>query len=390
MIPRYAPTYKITDLLNGLMLTSNPDIENQLCARLRSIYNAKHVFLFGSAREAIYAILKAHNRSGRVLIPAYNCIVVPEAIRFAGYTIAFVDIDSQSLNMTAESVEKAITPDVRAILLTHLFGIPCDIDEILYVLRKQDILIIEDAAPAMGAKYKGHLVGCLGDAGVISFHSTKIISAEVGGALLTNNEKLAFRVKELLKEASAPENTWMLFVKALSRKLVTNQRIYGFTHLGYRLLRGEKTYEILSPQTKNGKFLSLCSPFACALVIIQLERLKWNLERRRSVARIYQSELSRLSNLSTPIISYSCNPAWIQFPIRVEDKWAFYKYMQRNNVDVTWTYRYSCSESFGLNGYPNALETAKTVLGLPTSPNLSTDDALHISDVVKKFPTITQ
>ena len=80
-----------------------------------------------------------------------------------------------------------------------------------------------------------------------------------------------------------------------------------------------------------------------------------------------------------------CSPAWIQFPFQVDDKRAFYKYMQRNGVDLSWTYRYSCADSFGLDGFPISQKAAKTVLGLPTYPLLTDKDAHYICDVAREY-----
>jgi dTDP-4-amino-4,6-dideoxygalactose transaminase len=124
---------------------------------------------------------------------------------------------------------------------------------------------------------------------------------------------------------------------------------------------------------------------ACALAFLQLDRLKWNLVRRRSLALIYQNELSKNKKLSLPTIPDICNPAWIQFPILVEDKLAFYKHMQRNHIDVTWTYRYSCADSYGLEGFPNSLHAAKTIIGLPTNPYITDKQAMEICRVANQF-----
>ncbi|UCE40557.1 MAG: DegT/DnrJ/EryC1/StrS family aminotransferase [Candidatus Aminicenantes bacterium] len=388
MIPRYAPTYTFNDLLNGLKQSSDPDIENKLIARLKSYYNVRHAFLFGSGREALYAVLKAYNRPGGVLIPAYNCIVVPEAIQFAGYRPVFVDIERNSLCMTAENVKKSLSSDVQAVFLTHIFGIPCEIQEILDVLIKQnkDILIVEDAAPAIGAEYNGQVVGSFGDASVISFQSTKVISGEIGGALLTNNENLAEKLKGLKLEAVGPGSDWMLFIKALARKFVTSRNVYELAQFGYRTLRGEKMYEIVPPKVQKPKgFLSRCPSFSCALVFLQLDRLRWNLERRRNLALIYQNELSKHTEVSLPEIAQACDPAWIQYPILVDDKLSFYKHMQRNQIDVSWTYRYSCAESFGIKGFPNSIHAAETIIGLPTSPFISDEQAMEICRVANQF-----
>lgn len=386
MIPRYAPTYTINDLLNALELSSDPEIENKLASRLKSLYNVRYAFLFGSGREALYAALKAHGLPGGVLIPAYNCIVVPEAIQFAGYSPVFVDIDRKSLCMTAESVEKSMNPDVKAIFLTHLFGIPCEIQEILDVSLRQNILIVEDAAPALGAEYKGQLVGSLGDASIISFQSTKVISGEMGGALVTNNERLATRLKDVKREAAEPGNSRMLLAKALIRKILTCRSIYGLAQFGYRTLQGEEMYEIVAPKVRKPKgFFSRCPSFASALVFLQLDRLKWNLERRRNVALIYQNDLSKHTKLSLPAIPLASNPSWIQYPILADDKFAFYKHMQQNQIDVSWSYRYTCADSYGIKGFPNSLHAAKTVIGLPTNPYLTDEQAKEICRAANQY-----
>lgn len=386
MIPRYAPTYTFGDLQKGLKLSFDLETESKLIARLKSYYDVRHVFLFGSGREAMYAVLKAYNRPGGVLLPAYNCIVVPEAIRFAGYRPVFVDIERGSLSMTAENVEKSLSPDIQAIFLTHIFGIPCDIQNILDVLAGKDILIVEDAAPAIGAEYNGRVVGSFGDASVISFQSTKIISGEIGGALLTNNETLAEKLESLKLEASGPEKAWTLFVKALARKSVTRRNLYGLAQFGYRTLLGEEMHEIVSPKVRQPKgFFSRCPSFASALVLLQMDRLGWNLERRRNLALLYRNELSNHAKVSLPEISQACNPAWIQYPVFVDDKLAFYKHMQRNKIDVTWTYRYSCAESFGIDGFPNSLHAAETIIGLPTNPFITDEQAMQICRVANQF-----
>jgi perosamine synthetase len=387
MIPRYAPTYTYADLLYGLNRGLQEDVGDSLRFRLAAEYKAKHVFLVDSARVALYVLLRAYNRPGGVLMPAYTCIVVPEAVCFAGYRPVFVDIDYHSLSMTADALKKSISPDTSVVLATHLFGIPCDVEEIMDALRQHKVLVVEDAAPALGAEFRGALVGSLGAAAIISFQSTKVISGETGGALLTNDDELAAKVECLLRAAIVPDGHLRTFAKAIARKTVTNSRIYSATQFGYRIMRDERMFEVVAPHSEaSSSFLALCSSFSSALVLRQLDRLNWNLSRRRKLAQIYRAELSKHPGLALPILPEGCSPAWIQFPIQVDDKKAFYRHMQRNRVDVTWTYRYSCADSYGLDGFPNAQRAAKTVLGLPTYPSLTEEQAQYICHVAKKYP----
>src|SRR4030043_419731 len=149
MIPRFTPTYSYVDLIFSLKNANSNVFEKDLSGKLQSLFRAfgaKYIFLISSARAGIYAVLKAYNRPGKVLLPAYNCIAVPEAIIYAGYQPAFVDIDISTLNVSPSALEKALTPDTTALLFTHLFGIPCETEEIRSICKNRDILLIEDAA----------------------------------------------------------------------------------------------------------------------------------------------------------------------------------------------------------------------------------------------------
>jgi perosamine synthetase len=388
MIPRYSPTYTYKDLFESWRLSANhEEVASRLSSRLAEIYQVKHVMLTQTARVALYAILKAYDRPGGVLLPSYNCIVVPEAISFAGYRPAFADIDYGSLSLTAERIDEAVTPGITAVLVTHLFGIPCDVTPIVNALRKKDVLIIEDAAPALGAQFAGELVGKFGDAAIVSFQATKVISAETGGALLTDNDELAEKVRKILVDAIWPGGRLAGLVKTLGRRVITDPRVYGATQSAYRLLRNEDMFEIVPAEEKMPPgFLAHSSSFDSALTLVQLDRLVWNVNRRREIAQMYTGALSGHPKLTLPCIPRDSQPAWIQFPLIVEDKWAFYKHMQRHHIDIAWTYRYSCADSYGLQGYNNAQLAAKTVVGLPTYPILSDRQIQEICNAAKSYP----
>jgi perosamine synthetase len=387
MIPRFAPTYTCFDLFRAIFAICNNKSAEILRHRLAMYYNVRHVFLFERARVALYALLKAYNRPGGVLMPAYNCIVVPEAVNYAGYYPAFVDIDRYSLNMSVDAVTRNLTPKISVVLATHLFGIPCDVKSIRDAVAKSGTLVVEDAAAALGARYQGSLVGTVGDAAIFSFHSTKSISGEEGGALLLNDDKLAQRVKRFIEGYRAPSGEIRRFVTGLVKKTITRPWIYSCALLGYKLLRNELMYEVVSPQKElSDDFLRSCSKFSNALILKQLGRMEGILRKRNRTAQIYQEELSNLSWVSIQEKPVDSIPAWIQFPIQVRNKNALYKYMQQNDVDLTWTYRYSCADSYGLNGFPKAREAAKMVLGLPTHTSLSEKQAMYICRIIRQFP----
>jgi perosamine synthetase len=386
MIPRYDPTYHYSDLWGALQDCLSEKNDDVLHEQLRDMYNVKHVFTFESARVALFTLLKAFDHPGGVLMPAYNCIVVPEAVTFAGYQPEFADIDLQFLNMTAKTIEAALSPNTTVILATHLFGIPCDVDEVLSIGRRKGLLVVEDAAPAIGSRFKDQLIGTFGDATIISFQAVKVISAENGGALLTNSDELANKVENLLSQMKPVKKHWVLFAKSVSRKLSFHRWIYPIIKEGYKILYPEEMFEIVKPLTEvPEEFFSACPCFSSLLISRQFTRLSWNVEKRVKLAQIYMKELSGHPNITLPVI-HNCSPAWIQFPIIVKDKAGFYNYMQHNGVDLSWTYRYSCAESYGFAAQcPNTQIAAKTVLGLPTYPSLSESAAQYIASVAKRY-----
>jgi len=386
MIPRYCPTYSLRNLIWAWQMCLTSDPLKLLRSRLAELFAVKHVFLFSSARVALYALLKAYGRPGEVVVPAYNCIAVPEAVLYAGYHPVFADISDNSLNMTADTLGKSISQDTTAVLMTHQFGIPCDVDEILSVCKQYQVLVVEDAAAAIGARFRGRLVGNFGDAAIISFHTTKVISGGIGGALLTDNDELAYKIDRLQQAAAAPKDCWGSFAKAVAWKAATSPWLYTTMLFGYRVLCGETLFEMVIPHTgMPSSFLRLCSRFSAALALVQLNRLDSNLSRRRKLAQAYTDELSGYSVLKLPVVPVDCSPAWIQFPVMVSEKRAFYKYMQRKGIDLSWTFRYSCADSFGLDGFSNAWRAAQTVLGLPTYPSLSDEEAGYICSIARLY-----
>jgi dTDP-4-amino-4,6-dideoxygalactose transaminase len=386
MIPRYAPTYTYSDLFNCLKSDPGEKQEEGLSARLSNLFQVKHVFLTESARVGLYLILRAYDRPGRVLMPAYNVIVVPEAVHYAGYQPGFVDIEPCILNVSSERWEKAITPDTTAVLAVHLFGIPCNMEEIQRLFKSRDILIIEDAAPALGAEYGGKTVGSFGDVSLISFRGIKVISGEAGAALLTNNDELARKIQGILSTAGQRWNTQSLFLRALALKIALSPAVYATLRHGSALLHKELMYEVVPATLKQPKgYVSGMPGFASALVQTQLDRLEWNLSRRRKIAQIYRDQLVNHASWLLPEIPAFSNPSWIQFPMICADKLAFYKYMRSVGVDMSWTYKYSCAESFGFSDYPNAQQAAKKVISLPTTPFLTDEQVYEICFKALRF-----
>jgi perosamine synthetase len=386
IIPRYRPTYTFTDLIKSWILCQKSNATQELGEALGKLYSRKYVFLFGNARAALYVLLKAYNRLGDVIIPAYNCIVVPEAITYSGYTPKFVDIDLSSYNMTARGVEEAISSKTAVVIITHQFGIPSEVYETLEVCKRHNVLVVEDAAPAFGAMVDDKLVGSFGDAAIISFDRRKVLSGVQGGALLLDDPEIAQKIKNQLKSSSDNQKCAVGFLSALIWEMAFNSKFYPVIKSFYRLRYSEKLFEIVPLQHRipNG-YVKLCPNFTSSLILHQLAQLSAVVDRRNILADLYTNELTGHEHWELPSISKDYKPSWIQFPLLVDDKNKFYNYMQSKGIDLNWTFKYSCPDSFGLSGYPHAKRAALSVVGLPTYPFLTDEQAGYICETAKAY-----
>jgi len=141
------------------------------------------------------ALRAAHIGCGdEVIVPPYTFIATATAVLAVGATPVFVDVEEESLNIDPTKIEEAITPRTRAIIPVHIAGCPADMDGVLEIARKHNLLVIEDAAQAHAAEWKGTKVGAIGDMGCFSFQASKNLNAGEGGAVLTNNPHWADQV----------------------------------------------------------------------------------------------------------------------------------------------------------------------------------------------------
>ena len=151
-------------------------------------------------RIAFYYILKALNlpAGSEIIFPSLTFWVVPELARVAGLTVVFADVDPATFNIDPDSVERLITEKTRAIVPTHLYGLPCDMDRILEIAAKHDLVVIEDCAHALGATYKGRPVGTFGTGALFSFQTLKPLNCYGGGMALVQDAAVAAKVRAIV------------------------------------------------------------------------------------------------------------------------------------------------------------------------------------------------
>jgi perosamine synthetase len=155
-------------------------------------FGAKHAVAVNSGGSALFLALWALGiRPGdEVIVPTFTMVASAGAVTQCGATPIFVDCEPDTANLDVSKIEERITPQTRAIMPVHIYGHPCDMDAIRALARDYRLFVIEDAAEAHGALYKGKPVGTLGDAGCFSFYANKLITTGEGGMILTDDDKL--------------------------------------------------------------------------------------------------------------------------------------------------------------------------------------------------------
>src|SRR5438093_3075044 len=165
-----------------------------------------HAISAAYGRIAFYYILKALDlpAGSDIVFPSLTFWVVPELARAAGLNVVFADVDPKTFNLDPQSVERVLTDRTRAIVPTHLYGLPCDMDAILDIAARHNLIVLEDCAHALGAAYKGRRVGTFGTGALFSFQTLKPLNCYGGGIALVQDPALAAKVRRVVEALPWP------------------------------------------------------------------------------------------------------------------------------------------------------------------------------------------
>jgi dTDP-4-amino-4,6-dideoxygalactose transaminase len=313
----------------------------------------KHCVCVGSGLDALHLALRAFGigSGDEVLVPSNTYIATWLAVNYAGGVPVPVEPDELTCNLDPRRIEAAITSRTKGIIPVHLYGQPADMDPILAVARKHNLWVLEDAAQAHGARYKGKRVGGLGDAAGWSFYPGKNLGAfGDGGAVTTNDDAVADQVRML--------------------------RNYGSKVKYFFELQG---------------FNSRLDEIQAAILRIKLRHLDdWN-ERRRRVARAYTEQLS-CTDLVLPFV-----PEWAEavhhlYVIRSQRRDALRQHLQEAGIGTLIHYPVPphlqpAYRNMGLSAgsFPIAERIHQEVLSLPMGPHLNEDQVAAVLQAVRRF-----
>lgn len=312
-LPPSGVPIKLTDILAGVcaMFSGEKSIArfNQEVCRF---FGVKHAVTVSSGRAGLSVLFRAlqkrHPGCTEVLIPAFTSFSVPSAVVNAGLQVSLYDIDPETLSPVCSSLVSAINDNTLCIVVCHLFGYPADLDAVLIIAKERQIPVIDDAAQAMGARYKEKMVGTLGTAGLFSLSRGKNITAVDGGIVVTNDDSLAEAIAAVAVESVGLKGYLKLMIKAVVLSFLLHPRCYWLPRSIPSLNIGASHF---NPHFDVLRFTA----FQAGIARRMLKRLDHINARRRRVAERLIRLLSRNKAVILPKITNGGEPVFLRFAV---------------------------------------------------------------------------
>lgn len=259
--------------------------------QFRSYLGAEHAVAVSSCTTGLHLAMLALGigRGDEVICPSLSFIATANSVAYTGATPIFCDIDLETYNIDPEQIEQLITPRTRAILVVHQIGVPADMDRIVAIAKQYGILVIEDAACAIGSEYNGQIVGRpLGVMACFSFHPRKVLTTGEGGMITTSDSILAEKLRRMRQHAMSLSD-----VARHNAKKITTER---YDEVGYNFRMTD---------------------MQAAIGITQLGRLEGFLEKRRRLAARYTDGIRDISWLQPPSIPAGSRSNFQSYMVRM-------------------------------------------------------------------------
>lgn len=359
---------EVVDTLKSGWLTSGPKVikfENMFCDYL----GAKHAVSTCSATAAWHLVAHALGiKSGdEVIVPSITWPSISNVVELLGAKTVFADVDPGTLQIQPSELKRLITNKTKVVIPVHYAGAPCDLDRIHEVLKGTDIVLVEDAAHALGTAYKSEAIGKNSKIAIFSFHPIKNMTTGEGGMIVTNDDALAARFRQL-RFHGITKDAWNRYSKG-----------------------GKAQFEVIEPGFKYNM-----TDIQAALGISQLPKLNRFNEKRAKIASLYLRLLENIEGISPiKLVDYDSVHAWHLFVVRLDElkisRDEFIQALSDESIgsgihfpaihlQQYYFEKYKISEA----ALPHASLAGRSILSLPLHPNLEENDVLKVASVIKK------
>lgn len=363
---------EVVDTLRSGWIAAGPKVK-RFEREFAEVIGAHHATALSSATAALHLALEAVGvgPGDEVIVPVYTFTSSAAVVVHCGARIVFADVDPATCNLDPAKLEALITPRTRAIVVVHIAGLPAEMDPILAIARAHHLPVVEDAAHAFPARYRGRMIGTIGDLTAFSFYATKTLATGDGGLLATDNAEYAQRVA-LMAMHGMSRDAWKRYTA-----------------------EGSWYYEIVAAGFKYNM-----TDIAAALGLQQLARREWLLERRQAIAARYTAAFAPYAELETPPNPAHVQHAWHLYMLRPRPERLtigrdeFIKRLGAANIGTSVHFiplhiQPYYRDTYGLapSDFPAALDAYQREISLPIYPSMSEDD---VEDVIAAVTAIVE
>jgi perosamine synthetase len=375
---------EIAEAVRSGWVTAGPKTR-QFETEFAAYVGAKHAVAVNSCTAAMHLALESIGlqRGDEVITTPYTFAATAEVVRYFGAKPIFVDICSTDLNINPDLIEAAITERTKAIIPVHLAGLPADLDTIYAIASKHGLAVIEDAAHAFPAKYRGHFIGQnlntdasrvtyhLSRITCFSFYATKTITTGEGGMICVDDESLAERCR-LMTLHGISKDAWKRYTA-----------------------EGSWYYEIIAPGYKYNM-----TDIAAAMGLAQLRKAERMWQRRQKIAQRYNEAFTTLPELQTPLDRADCQHAWYLYVLRLNlerltiSRSQFIEALKVRNIGTSVHFiplhlhpYYRETYGYVPTDYPVAYQEFQRVVSLPIYSKMSDEDVEDVIQAVSNLVT---
>ncbi len=357
---------EVVDTLKSGWLTMGPKTI-KFEGMIANYCGTKHAVSVNSCTAALHLCLLGYDigPGDEVITSPYTFAATGNVIVHTGARPVLVDVDKRTCNITPDNVRRAITKKTKAIIPVHFAGQPCEMDEIMEIAEENDLVVIEDAAHAIGAEYKGKKIGGIGHATCHSFYATKNMTTGEGGAVTTNDDRLADRIR-ILRLHGISRDAWQ-------RYSATGNWYYEIEECGWKCNMTD---------------------IQASLGMHQLNKLDSFIQIRREYAKVYNDLFSAIPQLITPYERNDVMHPYHIYPLVLDgvDRNGLIEFLKANNVGTSVHFIplhlhpfYMRTFGFARGAFPNAEWVYDREISLPLFPTMTREDLEYIVSKVIEF-----
>ncbi|MEM5847376.1 MAG: DegT/DnrJ/EryC1/StrS family aminotransferase [Candidatus Aenigmatarchaeota archaeon] len=341
----------VEEVLRSGILAQGPKVK-EFEEKIAEYIGVKYAIATSSGTTALHtALLAVGIKPGdEVITTPFTFIATANSILYCGAKPVFVDVDERTFNINPSLIEEKITEKTKAILPVHLYGQPADMKSLMKICEKHNLILVEDAAQALGAEFEGKKVGSFGDCAIFSFYPTKNITTGEGGMVVTNDEEIAEKCRKIRNHGEYER--------------------YFVDSLGYNYRMTE---------------------IAAVIGLTQLKKLESLNTKRIKNANFLIKNLKNIKEIEVPFIAKNVKHVFHQFTIKTNRRDELKHFLEEKGIQSVVYYplpihKQKLYQELGYKDFlPVAEKLSKEVLSLPVHPNLTKEDLSLIVESIREF-----